>query len=194
MSEASVSPYTNLFTFQIWLLSQSASGGGFKYTSCFRKSLCKNGVVMSTDLRLQLLVIMVDSNVFKVSFNAFDSSSNFFILSPSKHVLLNMLLALTPYQFVLLSKPNKLKYIFNFYFPLFHKHCYLSRFQVLLSLPLHNISGCLYISSISFFCVLLWFCFHYSFDTVTGLVFASGFSCMTNNSLYIRCHLNLWTL
>ena len=47
-------------------------------------------------------------------------------------------------QFVLLSKPNKVKYIFDFDFPLFCKHCYLFSFHVLLTLPLHNISVCLY--------------------------------------------------
>ena len=85
MSEASASPYTHLFNFLIWLLSQSASGGGFKYTSCFRNSPCKNAIFMSIDLTFQLLVIMVDNNVFKVSFDAVgDTFSKLLWLSSSK--------------------------------------------------------------------------------------------------------------
>ena len=85
MSKASISPYTHLFNFQIWLLSQGASGGGFKCTSCFRNSPCKNAVFMSIDLRFQLLVIMVDSNVFEVSLDAVgDYFSKVFRLSSSK--------------------------------------------------------------------------------------------------------------
>ena len=84
MSEASVSPYTHLINFQIWL-SECASGGGFKYRTHFRNSPCKNAVFMSIDLRFQLLVIMVDSNVLKVSFVAVgDSFSKVFRLSSSK--------------------------------------------------------------------------------------------------------------
>ena len=100
---------------------------------------------MSIDLRFQLLVIMVDGNVLKVSFDAVgDSFSKVFRPSSSNHVSLNVLLVLTLYQFLLPSKPNELKYIFGFDFPLFHKHCYLSSIQVHLTLLLHNISCCLY--------------------------------------------------
>ena len=78
MTEASVSQWTHLFNFQIWLLLQ-CSGGGFKY------SLCRNVVFLSIDLRFQLLVVMVDSNVLKVSFDAVDDSlSKVFRLCSSK--------------------------------------------------------------------------------------------------------------
>ena len=98
----------------------------FKYTSCFRNSHCTNTGFMSTDLRFQLLIIMVDS----------------------KCLLMQLVIlcqnCLNDLQFVLASKPNKLKYIFDFVLPLFYKHCYLSSFHILLTLPLYNISRCLY--------------------------------------------------
>ena len=136
---------------------------------------------------------------------------------PQNHMLLNVLSVLTLYQFVLLSNANKLKYVFDFDFPLFRKHCYLSSFQVLLTLPLHNMSSCLYKSpQFHFFvffydlvfvaCLIVFIifscainCFYMVntinidpclctlaliFNIVTGFVFASGFSCMTNNSPY----------
>ena len=84
MTEASVSQWTHLFNFQICLLLQ-CSGGGFKYTSRFTNSLCRNVVFLSIDLRFQLLVVMVDSNVLKVSFDAVDDSlSKVFRLCSSK--------------------------------------------------------------------------------------------------------------
>ena len=105
---------------------------------------------------------MVDSNVLEVSFDAVgDSLSNL----PQNHVLLNILLVLTFYQFVLPSKPNKLKYIFDFDFPGLCKHCHLSSFQVPLTLPLQNISG-LYKSPL----FLFFFVFHYDLVFVTCLI------------------------
>ena len=78
------SAHIHLFNFQI-RLSQFTSGGGFKYTSRFINSPCKNAVFMYIDLRFQLLVITVDSNVLKVSFDAIgDSFSKVFRLSSSK--------------------------------------------------------------------------------------------------------------
>ena len=112
------------------------------------------------DLRFQLLVVMFDSNVFKVSFDAVrDSSSN--------HVLLNVLWVLTLYQFVLLNKANKLKYIFYFDFPLFRKHCYLSSFQVL----------CLFITYVVVYINLFnFFVFFYGLVSITCLIIFIIFS------------------
>ena len=83
---------------------------------------------------------------------------------PQNYMLLNMLLVLTHHQFVLLSKPSKLKCIFDFDFPLFCKHCYLYSFHLLLTLPLHNTSGGLYE-----FPQLNFFVFH-NLIFVTGLI------------------------
>ena len=93
---------------------------------------------------------------------------NCFDYLPQNHMLLNLLLVSTLYQFVLLSKPTELKHLFDeIHFPLFHKHCYLTSFQVLLTLPLHNISGCLYKSpQFHFCCVRLWSGFHYLLDCI----------------------------
>ena len=60
-------------------------GSGSKYTYHFRNSPFKNTAFMSIDLRFQLFLIMVDSNVLEVSFDAVgDSFSNVFRLSSSK--------------------------------------------------------------------------------------------------------------
>ena len=120
------------------------------------------------DLRFQLLVVMFDSNVFKVSFDAVrDSFSKVFRLSSSDHVLLNVLWVLTLYQFVLLNKVNELKYIFYFDFPLSRKHCYLSSFQVL----------CLFITCVVVYINLFnFFVFFYDLVSITCLIMFIIFS------------------
>ena len=120
------------------------------------------------DLRFQLLVVMFDSNVFKVSFDAVrDSFSKVFRLTSSDHVLLNVLWVLTLYQFVLLNKVNELKYIFYFDFPLFRKHCYLSSFQVL----------CLFITCVVVYINLFnFFVFFYDLVSITCLIMFIIFS------------------
>ena len=73
-----------LVNFLIWLLLSCASGSGFKYTWCIKFSTCRKAVLMSIGLRFKLLLIIVDSNFLKVSFNAVgDSFSKVIILSSS---------------------------------------------------------------------------------------------------------------
>ena len=152
----------HLFNFQIWLLSQCASGGGFKYTSHFRNSPCGNAIFPSLDLRFQVLVIMFDSNALKVSFDTVgDSLSKVSRLSSLKPRAAKRAFSLTLYQFVSPSKPNELKYVFDLDFPLFRKYCYLPTFQVLSSLPLHN-GGCLY--QLPQFYFFLFFCCLFVFN------------------------------
>ena len=104
------------------------------------------------------------------------------------------------YQFVLLRKPNKLRYIFDFDFPLFRKHCYLCSFQVFLTLSLHNIrSGCLYKSPQFHFCVcsfmvllslLVWLC---SLFSVELLIISTSWTLLTLIHVFVPFSANeLW--
>ena len=88
---------------------------------------------------------MTDSNVLTVSFDAVgDSFSKVFRLSSSRPRATKRAFGFDPLSVCFTKQTNELKYIFDFDFPLFRKHCYLSSFQVLLTLHLQNISGCLY--------------------------------------------------